>query len=426
MKHLFTTSLLFIFLVQFAAAAEADCRGYTDSFDVRVLDAKLRPVDGALVQVKFDRGASFGEQYFTTEPMPTDENGTRHYTLANQGTETRKIDCTIWINTSIGTAKATQTIEADAHGSPVDLALNVYPIRMQVNDQHGRPLANATATVADATKITDEYGRVDFFAPPGLVGYLVSYYKGKQGGNILVTNDTEYEVVLQKHSISIDAVDDQGLPVDATLTIFGQTLTMAGGHYETGDVFGDTVVANLSYMGIDQEITMFPAMENESIVAFDTHPPTIESLSTTTIGKRPRLTISVADNGEYASGIDVNSIRISYRILPADGIPQWTSATTFVAGVDSFVSDFPEMEAGKIIEFKIEVRDSTGNIVTRTGKFVTEEEGDGGETPPPAGEIDQQIPLFYIAIGVILIIVVFYIVKHIRSPDGSEVKKQNI
>jgi len=417
MKHLFTT----LILILLAGNAMADCIGYSDSFDIRVLDAKIRPIEGAMVQVKYDRGASFGDQYFTTEPLATDENGTVHISIHNQGTVNRKIDCEIFMNATTGGAYGEKTIEAGIHGPIVDINVNAYRTEIEVNDQQGNPLENATVTIGGLSKKTNEYGKVVFYLAAGEVGYLVSYYKGKESGAIPVSDDTHYEVILLKYSISIDAVDDQGNPVDATLTIFDETFVMENGHYEEDNIYGNVVVANLSYMSIKKEITILPAEENEVVVAFDVNAPVIENINTSTIGMRPRMTMKIVDKGEYASGVDEGSIIVSYKILPSAGLDQWTTATTFVSAENTYITDFPEIEFGKIIEFRIEARDNEGNKVVQTGKFVTVEEEEDVEIPIEEPEISQELPLFYIGIGVILIIVVVYIVKHIMSQGKNEV-----
>ena len=419
MKNLFSTLIILIFLIQIAAAE--DCTGYTDSFDIRVLDAKIRPVEGASIQVKFDRGTSFGDQYFTTSPEQTDENGMVHITIHNQGTETREIDCTIWITVIAGGAQGEKITEANAHGPIVDVMLDAYPVEITVNDQEKHHIENATVTLAGISKLTGSDGTVEFYMAPGDASYLVSYYRGKESGVIAVSADTEYEVILQRHSISIDAMDEQGEAVNATITIFEETMPMENGHYETGEVYGDSVVANVSYMSITKDITLYPAVENEITVVFDLAPPVIDSIETSSTGARPRLTTRIIDSGPYASGVDPTSISVTYHILPETGIAQWSTATTFVSGADTYITDFPEIEPGKIIEFKIEVRDYEGNKKIKTGKFVTEKEPENGEIPTEPEEESQEIPLFYIVIGVILIIVVVYIVKRLTNKGENEV-----
>jgi len=409
--------LFLVLLAQFVSAAEIDCRGYTDSFDVRVLDAKLRPVEGALVTVMFDRGASFGEQYFVTEPLPTNADGIRHFSIANQGTETRKIDCRIWINATLGKAKATKTVIANSHGQFIDLNLNVYLLDMIVDDQNGKPIENATVTVNGISKLTGKDGRARFYTPPGLIDYVASYYRGKESGKIYIRNDTNYEIVLRRHSVSIDSVDDEGKPVEATIFIFNESFPMTNGHYET-EVFGDTIEGTVSYAGFEKTIVMDLDRRNTSVVVFDLRPPSIKSTEITVIGKRPRMTIRVADDGKYASGVNVSGTKVIYRILPLEVGSGWSSATTFATSLDTFVSDFPELESDKTIEFRIEIRDNEGNTAVREGRFVVPESN--VEITQDQTQTDKNSQILYIAIVVIIIIVAVYIVKHALGVGKNE------
>lgn len=419
MNKLFTT-LLILSLIGLSSAVIDDCAGYYDEFDVRVLDAKLRPIEGAGVMITFDRGASFGEKYFTTDLLETDENGLVHMAIHNQGTDTRIIDCTIWLNATISDGYTEKTVEANAHGPVVDLVLDVYPIGITVNDQSGNPIENATITINGVSRDTGPSGKAKFHASEGEVSYFVSYLKGKEGGMILVTDDIDYEVVLLRYSISIDAVDDQGVPVEATITIFDETIPMEGGHYEADDIYGSVVDATVSYMSLDKNIELVLSEQTETIIVFDTHAPVIESITTSSVGKRPRITLKVTDEGEYASGVDPVSVKVTYRVLPSADT-QWSDASTFVSGVNTYVSDFPEIEPGKLIEFKIEVQDLAGNKIIQSGKFLTEKEEEPVEPPTEDEEETQDFPFFYIAIGVILIIVVVYIVRYLIKRKGNEV-----
>lgn len=410
MKELFTT-LMVVFLI---TLSHADCIGYTDEFDIRVLDAKLRPVEGAEVQATYDRGASFGPQYFTTDILETDGEGIVHMAIRNQGTETRDIDCTIWLNATLDDGYAEKAVEANVHGPVVDLNMDVYPVDITVNDQAGKPIENATVTIRGVSRKTNSYGYVRFHSTLGELSYFISYKKGKESGFILVNGDIEYEVILQKYSVAVYAVDDRGESVDAEIAVLGETTTMEDGLYESDEIYGSTFEATVRYMGIEKDVELDLSDENEATVSFDVHPPVIESIETSSIGSRPRLTIKVKDEGEYASKVDPASIKVTYQILPSTD-SQWADATTFVGGTNTYISDFPEIEPGKLIEFRIEVLDFDGNKVIQTGKFITEKQEEISETPTEEEENGQDFPFFYIAIGAILIIVVMYIVKHILN-----------
>ncbi len=414
MKNLFTTLIL---LALIGTVMAKDCAGYYESFDIRVLDSKIRAVEGALVQVTFDRGTSFGEQYFTTEPAPTDSSGRIRISIHNQGTNTREIDCNIYINATLGGAVTKKTIVVDEHGPIVDLTLDIYKLNIYVKNQEGKPVENATVTVNGESKTADSNGLARFYSKAGDVEYLASYLKGKQSGVIPISDDTNYEILLPQYSVSIDIIDDQGSPLYSTLELFGETYELEDGHYETDEVFGDEITATITHAGIVKEITIYPAEENEIIFVFDIHPPVIETVDQTMVNNRPRLTVRITDPGEYGSGVNPQSVSISYRIVGETG---WATATTYVSGADSFTTDFPVLQTGKIIEFRIEVLDEQGNKALQTGRFVTVEKPEeniteNGEEPHENGGVEQEIPLFYIVIGVILIIIVFYIVKHLKG-----------
>jgi hypothetical protein len=413
MKQLFITILL---LAIAGMAVAKDCAGYYESFDIRVLDAKIRSVEGALVQVKFDRGTSFGPQYFTTEPTPTDSDGKIHISIHNQGTNTREIDCSIYINATAGGLVAKKTIVVDEHGPLVDLMMDIYKLDVYVKNQDRKPVENATITINSDSKKTDSRGLVRFYSKTGEVEYLASYLKGKQSGIIPVSDDTTYEIILPQYSVSIDVIDDQGNPLRSTLELFGETYELEDGHYETDEVFGDEITATITYAGIVKEIDIYPAVENEVVFVFDVHPPLIETIDRTVINNRPRLTVRITDQGEYGSGVNPQSVSVSYRIV---GETSWATATTYATGTNTYTVDFPVLQRGKIIEFRIEALDEQGNKALQTGRFVTAEEPEdnateNGEKPQENGEEEQEIPLFYIVIGVILISLVLYIVKHFK------------
>ena len=172
-----------ILLLLISQLAFATCIGYTDKFDARVLDGKMRPLAGADISVKYDRGASFGEKYYTTPAKKTDQNGIVHFDLFNQGTLTREIDCSIEITGSAGNANNKTKIIAPQHGSLIDIVLgDVYPVNFYVRDHLGAPLEGASVTLGGITKKTDPAGKTMYYFQTDNYTYLASYKDGKQNG----------------------------------------------------------------------------------------------------------------------------------------------------------------------------------------------------------------------------------------------------
>jgi hypothetical protein len=413
--------MLTVFIVLgLTPVAFAQCIGYLDSFDVRVLDGQLRPVEGALVTVKFDRGASFGDQYFTTAPKATDASGKVHFDIANQGTLTRTIDCKIVINGSAGGESKVVTVEANKHGPIVDVQLgDVYPVNFYVRDQLRAPLLNASVTLGNKSLKTDQFGRAKFFFKKGLYDYLASYQSAQQAGNINVSNDTEFEVIFNYYKISIGVKDDNGEPLPAKLTIFNQSFEMANGLYLNEKTFGEVIPYSVDYKGIVREGVIYPASDPVEDLIYDIHAPLFGEIKSETVNNRPRLTITASDPGQYASGLNVSSIKLRYKIGAADDSTPWSTAVTFTAGKDRFNSEFPELPKNSIVTFAVEIKDKAGNRADIQGKFSTFAETPTNTTnqsnPQPEPQAEQGIPLLYIIVGVIIIILAGYMVIRMKS-----------
>lgn len=421
---MYKQALALFLILWFAPAAFADCIGYNDSFDARVLDGRYRPIEGADVVVKFDRGATFGEQYFITPPKKTNALGIVHYDIANQGTLARTIDCRIVINASIGGAVKSVTIEANKHGPTVDLILNnTYPVSFYVRDQLRAPLANASVTVGNYTTKTDANALAKFYLSVGNYSYLASYQEASQSGTLEVANDTNFEVLFAHYKIRIEVKDDTGAPLAATVTLFNQTFDMPSGVFENDRVFGEAIPYSVDYKGITKEDVIYPATDPIAEIFFDIHSPLFLSVQSETFNNRPRLQISVSDPGQYASGVDVSSVKVLYRMEPADASTPWSSAVTFTAGLNKFNSEFPELPVNRIITFKIEMRDKAGNRADIDGKFTTVSGGQDGNTtnttnqtnPQPGTPTEQGIPLIYIIGGGIVVILAVYWVFRMKS-----------
>lgn len=413
--------IAFALLIQLAAPVFGACVGYTDSFDARVLDGRMRPIEGAEIVVKFDRGTSFGEQYFTTPPKYTDSMGKVHFDILNQGTTTRAIDCKITINGSAGGSMKQLVIEANKHGSPVDIILtDVYPLKFFVRDQARVALPNASVTINDKTTKTDEKGMVQGFYKLGDYNYFASYMDASQSGTLRVANDTEFEVLFPHYAIQIDVMDDAGEPLPITLMIFNQTFDLPDGHFENERTFGEQVPYELEYRGIPKSGMILPASEPVVSIVYDTHAPTFGDVTAGNADGMMQLTINVTDTNEHASGIDFQSMKVLYKVEPSDATTPWSSAVTFTSGRSKFTAQFPELPPSSVVNVKIEVKDKEGNRAEKSVQFSTLDVGPvqnntqnqtGPQEKPDDG---QAIPLLYIVIGIIIVAFVIYTVIRLK------------
>ncbi len=409
-------------LTQLSTLVFADCANYTDSFDVRVLDGNLRPIEGAAVNVTFDRGASFGSQYFTTPLNYTGPTGILHYTIYNQGTPTRPIDCTIWIMANSSGEAKTVTVQANQHGPTVDVAFSdIFPLSFFVRDQYKGPITGAGVTIVNKTKQTDSNGMVKYFLRTGSYDYFASYKTASASGSLNVSNDTEYEVIFPYYKVRIEADDDNGQPLNATLTMLNQTFQIQNGVFESDKIFGESIPFSVDYQGVGQDGVLEPATNPLATVYFDLHSPVFGQITPTMSNNRMRLLISASDPGEFASGLNVTSIKTSYKLEPSDATTPWNNAVTFTTARNQFESDFPELPPNSIVDFRIEIKDMAGNRADIDGKFTTFSESNPQNntqnqtnTQPPPGQ-QQGIPLSYIVVGGIIVVLVIFVVFRMKS-----------
>jgi hypothetical protein len=419
--------LIFLILPQLATPIFADCVGYNDSFDARVLDANYRPMAGANVTVKYDRGQTFGEQYFTTPPKQTNAQGIVHFDIYNGGTTSRTIDCDIVVSGSVSDFTKSTTVIANQHGPVVDVVLDeVFPLRFYVRDQLKAPLADATVTVGSKGGRTDQNGLWKEYFNKGTYDYFASYLDASQPGTLDVTNDTDFEVVFTYYKVSIDITDDKGDPLDATITIFNTTFTMEDGHFENARVFGESVPYNISYQGVVKSDVIMPAANPIITLRYDITSPLVGSITPDIVANTYKLNIDASDPNQYASGLDISSIKVYYKLEPSDATTPWSNALVFTSGRNRFTADFPALPENSIVKFRVEVKDKAGNRAEKEGQFSTyaapppQNGTDNQTTPQPDGQPEQGIPLLYIIGGAIILILGLYLVFRTKSkPAGG-------
>jgi hypothetical protein len=419
---------LLLFLVLGSVVfAETDCNlSYTDNMTVRVLDAKYRPVEGASVIIRHQYSGSLGPAggtYHTVGPKVTDSSGQINAYIQNAEMSESLLDCNIDINATIGSSSETSSVTANSHPNIVDVVMDVYPVLIHVKDQAGAPLENATITIDGQIKMADSNGYVKFYSEQGKVNYFVSYLSGKQSGIIDVLGDVDYTTSLAFYPITITVVDDNGNPLNATISIFNKTMeTGPSGEFTEDKTFGEEIEFSATYKGLKKDISMYPATSTKEQVVFDLNSPKIGSISKEVIDEKVRLTIPVTDEGLYPSGVDPSTISITYRLEQAGTSAAWSKATTYVSSKNIFIADFPEFNQSSLVQFRVEVNDKEGNKATVNGRFTT------STTQPPTTDTNSQqnqdeegeFPLLPLVGGIIIIAFLLYVFFHFGKKGGEK------
>lgn len=415
---------LLVLTVFSAYSFSINCTGYKEYVNVRVLDAKLRPIQNAAVWLTYDRGLSGNNQYATTKKQYTNSEGIFSFYLVNDGRTTQLPDCNILISASAGNQEGKITVIATAHATLIDVPLDqTYPIHFLVRDQNLVPLPNATLSIGNMSLKTDSNGEIYTYLRSGSYNYFLSYLEGTQTGSFAVTDDLNYEILLPFYSISFDVIDDFGQPLNSTLTLFNRTQRSDAGHFEIGKAFGSSIYYMIEFAGhIKEGRVDAPTRPNTQII-FDIHAPVFGDIRPDSAGETFQLLIPVTDPGPYSNGINPGSLKVTYHPEPGDSV--WSDARIYTKNKNLYVAEFPNLSANKIVSFRAEIQDNEGNKASIDGKFSTFKSPPSNTTPaanlssnpnlPPDQPKEQGFPLLYIVIGAIVLFLAIYLIFRLKS-----------
>jgi hypothetical protein len=405
---------------------------FNDSFDVKVIDAKMRPVEGAWLTVRYQYSKTFGNKYTLTNPGQTNSNGIRHYTIQNQEPNVDNLDCKIVVYGLMDQSINATTIVARSHSDPVIVYLpDIYAVTMIALDGNGKPMQGVIISVDDnASKTTDSAGTAKFWLSSRNASYIASYLKAKVTGNLDIVNDTMYILLFKSYSVTIYLVDDTGKPLNGTLTFMGKKSQLGSdGMFYYNESWGNTIQYTAEYKGVVKTGTMQLDNKNTETVAFDINPPTITSVEQQVVNDIPRLAITIVDSGLYASKVDPSSIVVRYN-TGGNAVSDWSNARVYTYGKDTWIAEFPQLQPNTIVSFRIEAKDYSGNKATIDGKFVSKDSG----TPNPNVTINNNtnsndgntqkneagIPILYIAGGIIAAFIIIFLVFRIKTGSGGD------
>ena len=117
------------------APATGGCNeSYSDTVNVRVFDAEVRPVEGAVVTLTYQLDKTSGKGYVTTIPRKTGSEGNYSFIVQNLETIPANVDCTIRANVSVDGKEFSKTLVAWNHPQFIDFILDLYRVNVRVVD----------------------------------------------------------------------------------------------------------------------------------------------------------------------------------------------------------------------------------------------------------------------------------------------------
>ena len=414
----------------------AECKTYfSDSFTLRVLDAKNRPIEGASVYYSYQYSTTFGNEYISSKEFITDSNGIITGAANNQEPLESKLDCKIKANATAGGSFAKTEFVANSHASIVDIFLtDVYRVVFRITDKVGAPIEGATITVGNSIKKTDAGGAAIMNLKKATgYEYLVNYKDGKTSSKFNVADDEVVQITFEENSIRLYVLDDSENPLNATLTILNETFILEQGYFEKNKTLGSDIRYTVSYGGVKKSGTIIPSVNNTARIYYDLHAPGIEKPTTKEQNKILTMSFGISDVGTRPSGVNSSSIKVIYTTNPQGELSDWADATVYTIGKDTYSADFTALPPNKLVAFRIETRDNEGNKATLEGNVLSGQTpanttvnnvsntGNSSNNNGNTQNNNQEIPLLHIIGGIIIIILIVYLVNYLknRSKEGE-------
>ncbi|MBS3068293.1 hypothetical protein J4450_06315 [Candidatus Micrarchaeota archaeon] len=400
--------------------------GFVDTLNIRALDTKLRPIEGASVTVTYQLDKSTSKGYFTTPPRLTSKNGNVTVTIRNLEKIQSQVDCDIKIDVTLDGKSFSKAITAENHPSFIDFKIDVFTLRVLVVDERNSAISGAEVFVNNRSKIT-EGGIADFKVFGGKSRVFVKYLGGKEESEVDVTDDLTTTVQLIFFKLKIYTTDENDDPLSTKITIDDKTYDSSG-ELNLDKIIGQYHTAMINYQGREKTIDLDLAENTEYSAAFDISSPKIKRVDVFEEGNKIRVVITTEDEGQFASGVAASDVSVRY-ISETGGTKK---IAVYQNKPNQFTAEIPVPTGFNEISFTVDVKDREGNSVSAEGlhklsggsssngangggtgpNFPNPKNQTDGPDQPPSS--DQGLPLHYIIGGIIILVVVFYVVYRLK------------
>ncbi len=416
LKKLFVVALFLLVSDAFAATCEP---GFEETINIKVIDAHYRPIEGASVNVTYQKDQSTGKGYVTTNTQYTGADGKVTEDVRNTETFASKVKCDITIQAGYDGVIVERKITAGSHPAEIQLRFeNAYVLGLKIVDRFGQPIANTKVRINEMYKNTSETGYIGIIVNSGIVDIAVPYLHGVLAEEIEVADDTVYTLQTRVYPFKLSVVDDAGQPLVAQIFVDSDEYYDTGAYIE--EMALPTPYVAVVYGSLEKTVAVNLAEESDYTVSFDLTPPEITNVNIVRDEDDLKITFYISDPNYLASGPNLDETTLTYSI---SGVTQ-TAVPYAESG--AYAVEIPAPPVNTLLRFTITTHDMEGNMNTVTGEYLitpeeepppTEEEN--GETVVPEEEGGDNTLL--IIVGVIVVLAVAYAIwSYIRGISEDE------
>ncbi len=349
---------------------------------VRVLDAKMRPLPGANVNITWQ--ITKGHIGVTANKL-TNANGRVNFSIDNYEHLASVMDPYFTVYVKYGSISTFTRFLNNRGEIPRTFVLSVYKATFQTIDNSGQPIS-VNVDIDGIYKFkTNQSGMATIPLPTGRHMVNILFRNSKQNSSIVVSDDALFPLKLQLYQLDVQVLDDMGAPLDAQVYAGSDVLnTDKDGYVRFSNVTDSRLLLTVHYGQYKKELAVDLSSLNHTAVIFDLHKPAINNLQSVFNGSTLQVRANVADLGDYASGLAQGNS--SVRLIYSFGTnPATQSIPMYAAGYDLFEAYLKLPEGTREVHYTVEASDAEGNLASSSDVFVA-------AVQKPVTPVEQPLP----------------------------------
>jgi len=297
----------------------------------------------------------------------------------------------------------------------LDVSIRRVVLRMLDGDR--RSLANASIVAICGEKVfqgtTDSSAIFSFYVPaPATCEVSMSY--GEISYTEFIHNieeDRTVDIIAPLFDLSIQVVDDNGLPLVATINVAGfpSNSTDENGRFTIKRFPASSAQVSIIHQNRQQVVQVELTSSDMMVIPFDLTPPTITQVNHTFDESGiVQVKASIRDPGATPSSIATVSLRYSTNKR------KWTSLPMHPMSAFVYEASIPAQEPGTTVYYVIEALDDRSNrgiSPEYTYLIIADESGEGGGGLPSLGGVNIlgfQIDLFLLIPAIVILVIILF------------------
>ncbi|MEM4367139.1 MAG: hypothetical protein QW035_03345 [Candidatus Anstonellales archaeon] len=383
----------------------AECKaGFSEKVVVKVYDGENSPIEGALVNITYQKDATTGKGYVTSPNVYTDSNGMASFLVVNIETLESRVKCDYTIRASYGGVSS----RLDTYykmPQPFGITINVYPVIIKLLDRYKKTIEQGSVSSNGVPCIKREDYSWKCYGGKGTV-FTASFGDSTKEFEEDITNSTYKYYVLDVYQASLLLKDDTGKLVSGIVKVGDHSYQVEG---EAPVVaYHQTETVRAEGLGITKERAVDFASTDVVAFIFDIHSPLIGQ--TTIEGNDDNTKMIIKSH--ITDTIGVSSAKVLYTVGGK------TSQASGVKRGDTYEFTLPVPENYRIVSITIVATDADGNTAQRSGTItITEVKEEGGSkgASTQTGQEGGEVNILLIGAGIIVVLIAIVAFFYFKS-----------